>query len=299
MIKNIVEQIGAAELREMARLPKNFDLKLVDFEYGFRTKIEPVISLKIIDNLIIDKNQLSTAVELIVKAGVYYSLVLDIPKIKVHLSNYGISQHEQQKAKNAAWWDVRDLGLSWLKKADECLLQGLAIIKNEELIIKKDIAFFEQSFPLVGYEDINGVYPVSSAEVYLKLCRLMREAFDELMLNFKVCTAEFLLEDKNLAGLIKNYLINKSLLDAMNTQGLTFLSRGIVVQYEELPWQKSVVLSEVAYQNIARSFLKSSEIYLDRIWQYMREHADEFPCYTPPDASPRVKIERRKGGVFL
>lgn len=298
MIENIVEQIGAEPIREMARLPKNFDLKLIDFEYGFRTKIEPVISLKIIDNLIIDKNQLSTAVELIVKAGVFYSLVLDIPKIKVHISNYGISQHEQQKAKNAAWWDVRDLGLSWLKKADECLLLGLKEL-GQKSEVKSDIAFFKQSFPLVSYEDINEVYPVSSAEVYLKLCRLMRDAFDELMLNFRICTPEFLLEDKGLKGLIKHYLMNKCLLDAMNMPGLTFLSRGIVVQYEELPWQKSVVLGESAFRHLANSYQQAADRFLEKIWNYMREHADEFPCYTPPETSPKVKIERRKGGVFL
>lgn len=295
MMKNIVEKIGADKLRDMAKLPKNFDLNLVDWEYGFRTKVEPIISMKN-EEL---KTQNQEAYELIVKAGVFYALVLDIPKVKVHLSNYGISQHEQGRAKNATWWDVRDLGLSWLKKADECLLQGLNIIKDDELINKKDIPFFQQSFPLVDYETINALYPVSSAEVYLKLCRLMRDGFDELMSNFKVCTAEFLLEDKNLADLIKNYLIHKSLLDAMQMPGLTFLTRGIVVQYEELPWQKSTVLGELAFGNIARSYQLLADRYLEKIWNYMREHAQEFPCYTPPKTSPRVEIIRRKSGVFL
>lgn len=302
MIKNIVEQLGAEQIREMARLPKNFDLNLIDFDYGFRTKIEPIISnemLSAISQQPTADSGMQTAVGLIVKAGVFYSLVLDIPKIKVHLSNYGIGQHEQGKAKNAQWWDVRDLGLSWLKKADECLLQGLAMIKTMDLSLLSGIPFFEQSFPLVSFDCLNAVYPLASAEVFLRISKIIRDLFDELMSNFQMCMEEFLLYDPALSPLVKKYLLYKALFEAMNTPGLTFLSRGIVVQYEELPWQKSAILGERAFRHLANQYLERAELYLEKIWEYISAHAEEFPCYTPPETNPKVKIIRGKGGVFL
>lgn len=298
MIENIVETIGEDKLREIARLPKNFDLKLVDFEHGFRAKVEPIIPISLMSDELSGLNV--DAYNLLIKAGVYYSLVLDIPKIKVHLSNYGISQHEQQKAKNAAWWDVRDLGLSWLKKADECLLQGLFVFgKLMTAEGKKRIPFFRHYFPWVEYERVNAVYPVSSAEAFLKLSQLMKDAFDALMVNFPSCSSEEFMSDERLAILFSNYVLYKAMCTAMELPHLSFLTRGIVVQYEELPWQKSSMLSGVFYENTSRAFAKLCDGYLEQIWEYLRIHGEKFPCYASEGNTAKVDIVRGKGGVYL
>lgn len=290
----MVKILGEEKIRELARVPRNFDLGLIDFEYGFSQKIFPIISGKVLEKL---KEQEPKIYELIIKSGIFYSFVLDIPKIKVHLANYGIAQHEAQKAKNAPWWDVRDLGLSWLKKADNLLLEAMELLSETGL--KNEISFFKQSFSLVDFHTMNDFYPIQSAEVYLKLCRMMRDAFDELMLNFGLCTAELLLNDPKLSVLIKKYLLHHSVLVAMNTAGLSFISRGIVVQYEELPWQKSTVLSADTLLELQQFHQKCADGWLTQIWDYMHEHKAEFPCYSPPEDVPTSKILRKNGGLFL
>ena len=82
------------EIQELVKLPNNFDIRLIDQEYGFLSKIFPIISEEVFNEL---KESHSTIFKMIAKAGILYCFVLDIPKIKVHISNYGLVQFEQNK----------------------------------------------------------------------------------------------------------------------------------------------------------------------------------------------------------
>jgi len=70
------------------------------------------------------------------------------------------------------------------------------------------------------------------------------------------------------------YGIDKSKADATAEQGYLFTSTGIVVQYEELPWQKSVVLTDEEKIRFQEGHLRGSERYLTQIWDYLSKNKD-------------------------
>ena len=235
-----------------------------------------------------------TAYNNLVTAGLHYSFVLSLPRIKVHLSNYGINQYEQGTTKNASWWDVRDLVLSWLRKADFYLAKALNLLAE-----KQELPFFKRSFSLLPFSETRYYFGEISPEVYLRLSDLMRGALDELLSKMKPCEADVLLGDDELRGMIMKYCIEKAIADAAAEQGFLFTSTGIVVQYEELPWQKSVVLTDEEKRIFQFRHIRGSERYLTQIWDYLSIYRDKFPCWSGENSQPKVPIIAKKGGLFL
>ena len=131
------------------------------------------------------------------------------------------------------------------------------------------------------------------------LSDLMRGALDEFLSKMKPCEADVLLGDDVLKNLIKKYCIDKSKADATAEQGYLFTSTGIVVQYEELPWQKSVVLTDEEKIRFQERHLRGSERYLTQIWDYLSKNKDNFPCWNTEDSQLKVPIIAKKGGLFL
>lgn len=294
MSENIVEIVGEEKIRELVKIQKNFDINLVDFNYGFDSKIYPFISSELLNQL---KNEHPAIWEDIVKAGILYSFVLDIPKIKVHISNYGISQHEQGRAKNAAWWDVRDLGISWLKKADAYLLKGLIEIQGKNWK-KNEIDFFQKSFKIVDLKEINKIFPIQSVEAYQRFEDLMKSVLEKLMSQFGGCSIDDFLQNPTLERLIKGYIMHQGLLEAMSSPSILFLNSGMVIQYEELPWQKSAIIPPAIILDMSKNFQKKANDYLELIFSYINENKEDFPCYEGTIRTG-VKIVRGKGGVFM
>ena len=286
-----MEKITEQKARELVSFPKNFDFELIDQQYGFERKIFSVVDKNVFEEL---KSSSPVAYHYLVIAGLHYSFVLSLPRIKVHLSNYGINQYEQGTTKNASWWDVRDLALSWLRKADFYLEKALNILEG-----KQNISFFKRSFSLLPFSASEYYFGEISPEVYLRLSDLMRGALDELLSKMKPCEADVLLGDDELRGMIMKYCIEKAIADAAAEQGFLFTSTGIVVQYEELPWQKSVVLTDEEKRIFQERHIRGSERYLTQIWDYLSIYRDKFPCWSGEDSQPKVPIIAKKGGLFL
>ena len=286
-----MEKITEQKARELVSFPKNFDFELIDQQYGFERKIFSLVDKEVFQEL---ETSNPTAYNNLVTAGLHYSFVLSLPRIKVHLSNYGINQYEQGTTKNASWWDVRDLALSWLRKADFYLAKALNILAE-----KQELPFFKRSFSLLPFSETRYYFGEISPEVYLMLSDLMRGALDEFLSKMKPCEADVLLGDDVLKNLIKKYCIDKSIADATAEQGYLFTSTGIVVQYEELPWQKSVVLTDEEKIRFQERHLRGSERYLMQIWDYLNKNKDNFPCWNAEDSQLKVPIIAKKGGLFL
>lgn len=286
-----MEKITEQKARELVSFPKNFDFELIDQQYGFERKIFSLVDKNVFEEL---KSSSPVAYNYLVIAGLHYSFVLSLPRIKVHLSNYGINQYEQGTTKNASWWDVRDLALNWLRKADFYLEKALNILEG-----KQNISFFKRSFSLLPFSASEYYFGEISPEVYLRLSDLMRGALDELLSKMKPCEADVLLSDDELKGMIMKYCIEKSIADATAEQGFLFTSTGIVVQYEELPWQKSVVLTDEEKIRFQERHLRGSERYLTQIWDYLSIYRDKFPCWNAEDSQLKVPIIAKKGGLFL
>lgn len=284
--------IPEQKARELISLPRNFDLGLIDQVYGFEQKIFPLVGKSTLEGL---QQHSPDIYDYFARAGLYYSLVLDLPKIKVHLSNYGINQYEQGTTKNANWWDVRDLALTWLKKADFFLGEGLSLLSTNG----ENFPFREQEFTLVKFTDREKYLGKVSPEVYLNLSGLMQKALADFLSSVGECAVEQLQEDEYLLELIRRYCVERALLEALQEQTLMFITGGIVVQYEELPWQKSVVLNEKAKTELYLKYLNNTEQLLTKIWDYINANRAQFPCLGKTPIQQRIPIIKGKGGLFL
>lgn len=278
------------EILELVRLPKNFDPNLIDLDYGFQSKIYPIIPKEVFQSLRTSNPDLYKN---IAKAGTLYAFVLDIPKIKVHISNFGINQFEQNKTRNAPWWDVRDLGLSWLKKADFYLKEAvLQLIHSHSLT-----AFQQKSFPLVSFDEMNVYYSLNnSLDSYFIFCGIMKQLLEDFKMKYAQCNIDDFLADDKLKHLIKSYLINQAIVKAVDSSSLIFLTTGIAVQYEELPWQKSVILTPEQLKAVKSEYVINADIWHQRIIDYLHENKERFPCVGTYD---KRKIIVKKGGLFL
>lgn len=283
------------EIQELVKLPTNFDIRLIDQEYGFLSKVFPVISEEVFNEL---KESHSTIFRMIAKAGILYSFVLDIPKIKVHISNYGIVHFEQNKTRNANWWDIRDLGLSWVKKADLYLSAGLYQLSATQY--KNRIPFFKTENPLVSFWNFNNYYSLNdSVSVYEKLLPLLQKNYDKLIELFSPCGIDTLLEDAFLKNKLAEFVMDRTIIDAMDLPYLSFISTGIALQYEELPWQKSVVISVKDIDFIRQRHISNTGDTMKLIFNYLNAHKDKFPCIGEIKNTSGLKVVSKKSGLYL
>ncbi|WP_312390822.1 DUF6712 family protein [Chryseobacterium sp.] len=291
--------ITKEQLPEYLILPKTFDWDLVDQELGFAKIFEIIpeaIYLQIKTSTDLKQKEIF---RLLTKAAVHYSFVFSIPKIKVHINNIGISNFEDPKLKPAPWWDVRDLGLSLLKFADKLFSDSLDKI-SEVPGLKSEIPFFQNISEYISSpSEFEKVYSINcSPEVFAKLQRFLKQA---LMLkvyeNIKPECVDQIKANQELYEFFKDAIVFYSLYYASLLPSFVFLQNAVVVQYEELPWQKSQVLSPDAKMMSGKNFLKLANESLKVISDYMKLHSSEFPCYSGPE--PDRLMQARDSGIYL
>lgn len=293
------------QLKEYAGLPKDFSLPILKphIETAFRKRIYPYISAALLTRLLssADESELDISF-LLLKAAANYTVVNAIPFIKVKFNSSGIDQYEQEKMKSAPWWDVRDLGLASVKVADEAMSDALSAIgKIPEL---KSICNFYTEFsydPIPTPEQFNKIYPINkSLDVYLLLVPLMKRVWiSSILSKIKGCTLNELRNYPDLYDLLRDALAYSALAYALKLSQFTFISSGVVVQYDELPWQKSLVLSDDAKKNLQSEFSSIASDAIGNIIQYIKEHPDDFPCYQPESMHSNYKVIEKKSGLYL
>lgn len=291
--------ITAENIDKYIILPKTFDWDLVDQERGFKKLFSIVpksVYLQIVASFEDSDKEIA---RLLTKAAIHYSFVLSIPKIKVHINSTGINQFEQDKLKTAPWWDVRDLGLSLLKFADELMSEAITLLS--ESTWKTEIPFFQNvSEEIKTPADFEAIFSINnSPEVFLMLQRYLKQAL--LLKIGKVINGDCLAlikENEVLNNFLKDALAFYALYYASQLPAFVFLQNAVVIQYEELPWQKSQVLdSKVKYQS-GQNFLKLADESLKLITDYIKEHNTEFPCYQPPK-SEHIMVAKPSGLYLL
>lgn len=294
-----------ADFQKYVGLPANFDIKLLlpHQETAFRKKIHPYFSATVVEALSGSENEERKAIaELILKAAACYTVVVGLPFLKVKLSNAGIEQYDQDKVKNAPWWDIRDMGLSLVKIADEALSDALTAA-GADPELRSEIDFFDKvSFlPIPTPGEFDAIYSINkSVDVYRLLVPIMQRVWrHNILAKIKGCTIEQLSEDENLSGLIREALAFYSLHYAMRLSQFTFITAGVVIQYDELPWQKSLLLDEKQKAALGDEFVQIAGDALSALLSYLKDHPDDFPCYEPEDRTFTRKIIEKKSGLYL
>jgi len=298
-MQNLTDQ----QYREFVGLSKdfNFDRLKPHQETAFRRKIFPYISDEILTELQASPQKKSTA-DLILKAGVCYTVVTALPFIKVKVSSFGLDKYADEKLKSADWWDVRDLGLSLVKIADEALSDAITLISKDATLTARVDFFKNISFaPIPTPEEFNNIYSINkSMDVYMNLVPLMRRTWQRSILEkIKSCTIDQLSANADLSFLLKDAVAYYSLAQALKLSQFTFITSGLVIQYDELPWQKSLILSEDQKSKLACEFGDIASDSLGSIIKHLKDHPDDFPCYQPETSIPVRKIIEKKSGLYL
>ena len=293
-------QIDKIAVLQYLKLPKTFDWDWVDQELGF-DKVFAFVPEDIYEEISqsADDDQ-KEIFRLLTKAAVHYAFVLDIPRMKVQISNFGVDQPNQEKMKTAPWWDVRDLGLKYLKTADQSLSKALTLISKNPTLAAQ-IPFFENSNPFISTPAaFQSIYSINdSPEVYLMLLPLLKRAMQIfLQAKIKPCLISDLETNPELKELLSSALAFYALYYAAEMPSFTFLNNAVVIQYEELPWQKSMILSENYRLRAGQTFLKLAEENISQIISFIKANPTDFPCYTSTDFV-RPIAEARKSGLYL
>lgn len=291
--------ISKEALQNYLILPKTFDIDLIDQSLGFR-QVFRYIPEEVYSRLKDSENEKETKIfKLLEKGAASYSFAFSIPKLKVHISNYGIQQFEQAKVTNAQWWDVRDLGLSILKTADECISDALKEISNIEELKDLIPMFKSGNRYLQTPADVEDIYSINnSPDVFLRLQKLLNKA---LISNVhKLITKECLdlvFADENLLEFLKSALVYYALHYASLLPSFIFTTNSVVVQYEELPWQKSLVLDTHAKAIAGHNFLHLAETDIKVITDHIAANPEDFPCKKEISSSRLMMV--KDSGLYL
>lgn len=291
--------IDETTLPEYFILPGEFDWKLIDQELGFSEIFEIIpkeIYLQLKDATDDDKKEIF---RLLTKASVLYSFILAIPKIKVHITNYGVQEFIQEKSKSAPWWDVRDLGLSLLKFADKLFSEALTKIAGIEAL-KNSIPFFSNvSENIKTPAEFEEIYSIkNSPKVFKMLQTYLIQAYSlDVLDKIKPDCIEQIKLKPELYKFLKQANICYALYYASLMPNFVFLQNAIAIQYEELPWQKSQVLTPDMKLMAGKSFIKLGDASMKVITDFIKKNLSEFPCYSEP--VPESKPQSRTSGIYM
>ncbi|MFL9834995.1 DUF6712 family protein [Chryseobacterium terrae] len=293
--------ITKEEYKKYIGLSEDFAFnKLKPYEdSSFRKKIYPYFSDEFISDLKI--NQISIF-ELIKKAAACYALVASLPFIKVKISSFGLDKYQQEKMKSAEWYDIRDLGLSLIKIADEAISDAITEIgENPEL--KSQCDFYKNiSFnPIPTPQEFDEIYSINkSMDTYIALTKLMKRVWlNSITIQVKDCTIDQIFLNDDLKFLMKDAIVYYSLSLALKLSQFTFVTSGVVIQYEELPWQKSLILSSEDKCKLEEEFSKIAAEGIENIIKHLKNNPGEFPCYEPITITSGREIIERKSGLYI
>ena len=150
----------------------------------------------------------------------------------------------------------------------------------------------------IGINELNNIYPVRSLEVYVHLSNIIGRLYERLKDLFPKCDLADFLADDFLKRRIKSYLMYSALETAVDYPGVVFLTSGFVVQYEELPWQKSLLVDGQKAEAFKKVFGKEAEYSLKMLYDYLSKHGEQFAC-AKAELDFKTKIVSKKSGLFL
>lgn len=209
---------------------------------------------------------------------------------------------KETKLKPADWWDVRDIARSLLKTADESLSDALTEIGSvPELRDKCNFYKYYSYSPIPTPEEFNEIYSINkSMDVYLLMTSLMKKVWTfSVLRKIKGCSIVEISKNPDLLNMLKEALVYSSLKDALDLSQLSFITTGVAYQYEELPWQKSIILGEHEKIRLSDVFSKKSSEALGYLVEYIKENAEEFPCYQSSALKSTRKIIDKKSSLGI
>lgn len=266
-------------------------------ETALREKIFPMVGSEFVSSEDFFPKE---TLEKIEKATANYAVAYAIPFLKMHLSNTGANTFSDGKTERSPWWDIRDYGLNAVAIADRALSDAIFELQQSPLKDKLPIFNDLQKNLFASPFEFSKIYSIGdSYEVFLKLIPIMDDVWRSyLSPHLPECSIEILKNNPESLHLLKKAVAYFTLADAVLTSGFTFTKSAIVIQWEQLPWQKSQTLQANELTDLRLDFLRKAKRYTELLLAFIEKNADDFPCFAQKNDISR-KIIQKKSGLYL
>lgn len=291
------------DIKQYINVSKYLDFKIISpyIEVAISERIAPLIGSEIIQILTETEDENTQKIAHTLRRAVAnYAVVYSIPFLKTHLSSTGANTFTDGKMERSPWWDIRDYGLSAIAIADRSLSEAIQALLLTDLKDKLPIINHLQATVFASPNDFSKIYPIgNSYEIFLKFIPLMQNVWDLFLSEkFSSCLLEDIKKSEKALNLLRHIIAYHTLSEAVTLQYFTFTNTGIIIQWEQLPWQKSLLLSESQLQKLPEKFTKKANLYMDLLLEFLRKNPDDFPCFQDKE-NPKRKVITKKSGIYF
>lgn len=297
--------VSIEEIKKYIHVSKYLDINTLKpyIATALSEKIYPLLSRSVVEKLAspdVNISQKTFIYNDLQKAVANYAIAYCIPFLKMQLSNTGANTYNDSKTERSPWWDIRDYGLNAVSIADFHLNNVIALLLKSELADELPIQNELQKSLFRSPAEFSAMYPIgNSYEIFLKLLPLMDDIWELSLRSFlSDCSVSDIKKDADALLLLKKYIAYVTLADAVLTQGFTFTTSGIVLQWEQLPWQKSQILPESKLHLLRQNFLEKAINYKNLLIAYMKKYPENFPCYADKNQVGREPVLKNSGIYF-
>lgn len=293
------------EIKQHINVSKNLDFNILKpyIEVALNDKILPLIGKEIITKLESDSvvmNKKTDIYFLIKRATANYAVAFSIPFLKMHLSNTGANTLNDSKMERSNWWDVRDYGLNAVAVADRALNDAIFELQQSDWKENLPILNAVQGTLFASPKEFSAIYPIGdSYEIFLKLIPLMENVWNIFLSEtISNCLLSDIKNNPRALNLLRRVVAYHTLSEAVILQSFTFTHSGIIIQWEQLPWQKSQLFSEDYLLKLPEFFTKKANDYMNLLLSFLRKNASDFPCFKDKQLTER-KIIAKKSGLYF
>lgn len=290
------------EIQEHINIGRNIDIELLKpYEQEALQYISKIIPADIHNEI---QNTQPEAYELLRRATANYMMPFALPFLKVHISSIGGNNFDDDKMKKADWWDLRDYALSAIKIADNTLSSLVA--KLQKTALSSKLTLFDKDYDATNLlfqspTDFEQIYDIGNSWfVFQKLLPNMEVVWLlYLRGRLKTCTIADLLQDEEAKKLLRQIVGYYTLAESIALSGIVFTTSGIVLQWEQLPWQKSAVIDRKELNHLAEKYTDKANQLFALLLDYLRNNTDKFPCYEYSSEIPYRKTIAKKSGLYF
>lgn len=293
------------QIKAHINVSKQLDFNMLKpyIEIALNDKIFPMVGNEIVTMLETDSRvlkQKESIYFLIKRATANYAVALSIPFLKMHLSNTGANTFSDGKTERSPWWDIRDYGLNAISVGDKALNDAIYHLQESDWKEKLPILSKIQNTLFASPFEFSNIYPIGdSYEVFLKLIPIMEDVWHlYLSEQLSSCTLDNLKSNSEALFLLKKIVAYYTLSDAVLTAGLTFTKSAIVIQWEQLPWQKSQLLEQNDLLHLRSEFIAKAKTYTEVLLKFLQKNSEDFPCFAQEESTTR-KIIVQKSGLYF
>lgn len=285
------------EIKKYVNISSQLDVKILSpyIEEALRVRIYPYISAEICQKI-----QAEPYYEWLKKAVANYAVAYSIPFLKVHLSNTGGNSFSDGKTQKSPWWDLRDLGLSAVGIADRALNEVMQQLYASSF--KNEIQTFDNPYFKSLWEFQQFYHTDISWEVFAKMKPIFEQSW-QLMIapRLHLCQLSDFENFPPIKRLIQLALAYFSLSEMILLKSFSFSKEGIFVQWEELPWQQSKLLSDGQLDKLYNEFLRRANAFLNEALALIRKEREKdptlFSCLLPTAENREILV--KKSGIYL